>query len=238
MRVGRSDAQFHGVPIAARIPSGRLEDRRNGDAVGDEYRLLRAAVDIDTPVDAGEVVLVTGTGEGDAAARVAVGMAATAAADGERVVLVDADLRGPRIDRALREIGWPGRDEDIGLVDVLAQRTRIDDVAVGHDAQPRLGVIWSGPVTPGGRALLASSQMRLFVVRLRGQYDRVVIFAPPVLAGADTAALTTFAHASLLAVDAAASGDEAVRMHLDQLRAFRAPDLQVVVVGGGSGSLV
>ncbi len=165
VRLSRSDAEFHGAPIAGRIPSGRLGDRRDGD-VGDAYRLLRAAIDIRMPVDAGEVVLVTGVDEGDAAARVAVGVAATAAADGERVVLVDADLRRPRIDRALREIGWPARDDDIGLVDVLAQKTRDDEVAAGDDAVPRLHVVWSGPAIPGGRALLATDQMRLFTVRL------------------------------------------------------------------------
>ncbi len=62
------------------------------------------------------------------------------------------------------------------------------------------------------------------------------MFAPPVLAGADTAALTTFAHATLVAVDAGESADEAVRVHVDQLRALEAPDLQLVVVGERPGT--
>ena len=226
VRVGEADRSLHGAPIAGRIPAGK---HARDELVADAHRLLRATLDIEDAGERGAIAVVTAATPQEDAAAVAVGFAAIAAADGESVVLVESDLRRPGLHTGLAALG-SGRRADVGLADFLADEASSTAVVTRDPAVEGLRVVWAGGGTVPHTGRVASERMRAFVHSLSLRYDRVVIAAPPVSVGADTAMLAGLGSATLLVVDARATSDEAARLQIERLQTFQAPGLAVVVV--------
>ena len=227
VRVRDTDLVLHGAPIAGRIPAGK---HGRDELVADAHRLLRATLDIeDDASDRGAVAVVTGATPQEDGATVAVGLAAVAAADGESVVLVEADLRRPGLHAGLAALG-SGRRAEVGLAEYLAEEASATAVVTRDPAVDGLRVVWAGGGTTPHIARVANERMRAFVQSLSLRYDRVVIAAPPVSVGADTAMLAGLGSATLLVVDTRVTSDDTARLQLERLRTFHAPGLAVVVV--------
>jgi Mrp family chromosome partitioning ATPase len=225
VRVGDGDRTLHGAPIAGRIPAGKPG---RDELVTDAYRLLRATLDIEDAGDGGAIAVVTAATPQEDAAAVAVGFAAAAAADGESVVLVEADLRRPGLHTGLAALG-SGRRAEVGLADYLADEASSTAVVTRDPEVDGLRVVWAGGGTTPHTGRVANERMRAFVHSLSLRYDRVVIAAPPVSVGADIAMLAALGSATLLVVDARATSDETARVQIERLHTFRAPGLVVVV---------
>ncbi len=226
VRVGDADLSLHGAPIAGRIPAGKPG---HDELVADAHRLLRATLDIEEAGDHGKIVVVTGATPQEDGATVAVGLAAVAAADGESVVLVEADLRRPGLHAGLAALG-SGRRAEVGLAEFLAGEVSATAVVTRDPAVDGLRVVWAGGGSTPHTARVANERMRAFVHSLSLRYDRVVIAAPPVSVGADTAMLAGLGSATLLVVDTRVTSDDTARLQLERLRTFHAPGLAVVVV--------
>lgn len=112
---------------------------------------------------------------------------------GWQVILVDADLRRPRIPDYL------GIEGGAGLTDVLIGRSELADV-VQSWGREGLSVLPSGPVPPNPSELLGSQQMRQLLKRLTSEYNMVIIDAPPLLPVTDAAALAAGCDGALLVV--------------------------------------
>nr|WP_191910182.1 polysaccharide biosynthesis tyrosine autokinase [Microbispora cellulosiformans] len=112
---------------------------------------------------------------------------------GRRVLLVDADLRRPRLG------GHLGIEASAGLSDVLVQHARLRDV-IQTWGRPGLSVLPSGRIPPNPGELLASRGMGALLAQLREEYDMVLIDAPPLLPVTDAAALSAICDGALLVV--------------------------------------
>ncbi|MFC6086333.1 polysaccharide biosynthesis tyrosine autokinase [Sphaerisporangium aureirubrum] len=99
-----------------------------------------------------------------------------------RVILVDADLRRPRV------ASYLGIEGAAGLTDVLIGDAELADVTQTW-SEHRLAVLPSGQIPVNPSELLASQAMRALVKRLTGQYDLVIIDTSPLLPVTDAAAL-------------------------------------------------
>ena len=231
IRTAEEDDAVLGLPLAARIP--QMSGRRGAKTleVSDAFRLLKANVDF---AEAGrsQVVMVTSPSPAEGKSTVAARLALAAAADGERVVLIDADLRRPALAPALEESlkHGPGLERSrTGLTNYLVGVSDMDDVLIRQPGRTGLTVIWSGPVPPNPSALLRSRRLEELVDRLRLSYDRIVVDTPPISVGADASLIVPRVDGTLLVLDAPTTKQSPAQAGLNQLEKAHARLLGVVL---------
>jgi non-specific protein-tyrosine kinase len=156
-------------------------------------------------------VVVTSAVIGEGKSTTACNLALALAEAGSRVVLVEGDLRRPRVDEYL------GLERAVGLTNVLLGEVALEDALQPFGAN-RLQVLPSGPLPPNPSELLGSSAMQSLLDRLEQVADLVVIDAPPLLPVADASVLGALASGVLLVVDASKTRRDAVRHAADQVR--------------------
>lgn len=128
-------------------------------------------------------LIVTSAAPSEGKTTVACSLAITLAQGGARVVIVDCDLRRPRMHRLFDRVG------DLGLTNVLLHEATIDDVALPTRV-PNLYCVPSGSAPPNPADLLASARFRQVLAELSERFDRVIIDTPPVTAVADATILS------------------------------------------------
>jgi capsular exopolysaccharide synthesis family protein len=156
------------------------------------FRRLRANlqfVDVDR---AYKIVMLTSPSSRDGTTTVLCDLACAMAETGQRVLVVEADLRRPRTADCF------GVAQTVGLTNILASRARVEDVV--QRANGGVDIVTSGPIPPNPGALLASSQMARFLTEVRPQYDVVLVDAAPVLPVADATVLAPLVDAVVLVV--------------------------------------
>lgn len=168
------------------------------------------------------VLLVTGCLPGDGASTVAVNVAVSLARLGNRVLLMDADLRRPR---AARYLGLPERP---GLAEVLCHAVPLREATRRWGERP-LAVLPAGALPPNPGDLLGSDRMRTLLGELRHSYDVVVIDAPPVLPVVDAALMGSLADGCLLVTRCGRIKAEQLTEAVDALGRQGAPLLGVVL---------
>jgi len=147
-----------------------------------------------------------------------------------RVLLVDADLRKPGVDRLFK------LPNQVGLTSLIRRDSTmtIDDV-IQTTEQANLRVLTTGPLPPNPAELLGSDRMRAQLEMLAKQADVVVIDSPPLLAVTDAAVLSSYVDGTLLVVDARHSRRRSVREARETLNRVGARVLGVVLNRAGSG---
>jgi tyrosine-protein kinase len=136
-------------------------------------------------------LVVTSCLPGEGKSSTSANLAITLAQAGWRVLLVDGDLRRPRIPNYL------GIEGATGLTDVLIGRARLEN-AIQIWGESDLAVLPSGQIPPNPSELLGSNGMRTLLSGLTERYDIVIIDAPPVLPVTDAVALAAICDGALL----------------------------------------
>lgn len=193
-----------GAPVLASIPrAGRLP-RRAGPPVlyeptsrqAEAFRYLRARVEsAGTPVVDGRVVLVASAAAREGRTTVAVNLAAALAASGAEVLLVDGDMRHPRLDEVF------GVDNDDGVTDVLAE-PGFHEPAARSTSVHGLRVLTAGSELADPGDLLEGRRLRNLFLTLRYKADYVVVDSAPLLDFADPVALASACDEVLLVANA------------------------------------
>lgn len=129
-----------------------------------------------------KAVLVTSSLPGEGKSTTATNLAIAIAQGGQSVVLVDADLRRPRVDEYL------GLERNAGLTTALLGRAEVEDLLQpwGED---ELYILTAGQIPPNPSELLGSEAMKRLIVSLEARFDAVIIDAPPLLPVTDAAVL-------------------------------------------------
>lgn len=146
-------------------------------SVSEAYRGLRTALLLSSAQEL-KVVAITSAGSGEGKTATSTNLAVVMAQLGRRVLLIDGDLRKPRLHEVFRI------SNRTGLVNVLAGGEDPSEVLVTVGV-PNLNIIPSGPVPPNPSELLSSDRMRELLRRARGRFDFVIVDTPPVLAVTD-----------------------------------------------------
>jgi polysaccharide biosynthesis transport protein len=137
----------------------------------------------DTPIRS---MVISSAGEEDGKTTVAIHLALAAAAMGQRVLLVDANLRSPTVHNRV------GLMNIQGLTDVISQDLDWNNVIERSPLEDNLFVLTAGPVPPDSIRLLASQKMQDLMNELQASFDLIIY---------DTPALVGFADANLLAAN-------------------------------------
>ena len=177
-----------GRPVIGAVPFDSAA-RKHPLVVGDgshgrrleAYRKIRTNlqfIDVDVPHKA---LLFTSCMVGEGKSSTVCNLAIMQAQVGKRVIVVEADLRRPRAS------GYLGLPSSIGVTDVLVGRVEANE-AIQTWGENMFDVLASGPSPPSPSDLLGSQRMSQLIEQLRGQYDLVLIDAPPILPFADAVA--------------------------------------------------
>ena len=140
-----------------------------------------------------KTLLMTSSLPAEGKTTTAVNLAIAIAESGQSVVLVDADLRRPRVDEYL------GLERNAGLTTALVGQADVEDLLQpwGDDD---LSVLTAGQIPPNPSELLGSDMMRQLLKRLEASYDAVIVDAPPLLPVTDAAVLSQLVGGVVLVV--------------------------------------
>ncbi|WP_338784563.1 polysaccharide biosynthesis tyrosine autokinase [Streptomyces sp. DG1A-41] len=167
-------------------------------------------------------LLVSSALHGEGRTDTAIGLAANVARTGRRVVLVEGDLRRPRLAATL------GLREGPGLTDVVTGGAALSQALQPWEAG-HLRVLPSGTPPPDVTAVLSSRYLRQLLRTLEAEADLVVLDSPPMLPFADAAILAGDTEAALLVVRLGRSKYDQVRRALESLASVGARTLGAVV---------
>ncbi|HYI34696.1 MAG TPA: polysaccharide biosynthesis tyrosine autokinase [Glaciibacter sp.] len=208
-------------PHAKRRPLIVQEDPRSARA--EAFRTLRTNLQF-VGVD-GETrsLVVTSSVPGEGKTTTAANLAIVLAEGGASVLLLDADLRAPRVAKYL------GIEGAVGLTDVLVGRFPLADVVQAWGPRRELHVLPAGRIPPNPSDLLGSQAMSDLIDTVAGTYDYVLIDAPPVLPVTDAAVLSTVTSGVLLVVGAGRVKETEVRASLEALETVGATPVGIVL---------
>src|SRR5215204_5638605 len=190
--------------------SGHSELLMNVDGrspLAEAYRHLRTSVLLSTAGRAPKSLLVTSSLPGEGKTTTAVNTAISLAQTGASVVIIDADMRRPRLQSIFDMHG------QLGLSSILSSDANEDDMLsmVRADQESGLSVLTSGPIPPNPAELLGSDQMRRLIATLQANYTHVVVDSPPVSSFTDGVLISTMVDGVLLVVHGGRSSRHIVR---------------------------
>jgi polysaccharide biosynthesis transport protein len=175
--------------------------------LAEAYRHLRTSVLLSTAGRAPKSLLVTSSLPGEGKTTTAVNTAISLAQTGASVVIIDADMRRPRLQNIFDMRGNEGLSSilssDVSETDMLAM--------IKNDEESGLNVLTSGPIPPNPAELLGSDQMRRLLVALQANYTHVVVDSPPVSSFTDGVLISTMVDGVLLVVHGGKSSRHIVR---------------------------
>lgn len=180
------------------------EHGRPQAALVEAFRSLRASVLLSTADHPPGSLLVTSTQPGEGKTTVATNLALSLSQLGQRVLLVDADLRFPSLQRLF------GIRESLGLVSYLTgqQDWRC---AVCPSGSPGLDLLLCGPVPPNPAELLSSKSMGALIGSAKSEYAFVILDSSPLLTLADSRILASLVDGVLMVVKSGATPREQVQ---------------------------
>ena len=183
----------------------------------ESYRFLRASFQFAAGTEKGKkAFLVTSPTPGDGKTTTCLNLALAMSQEGQRTLLVDADLRKP----SLHEVfGFPN---EIGLTSFLHGGVDLEEIIRLADRPGAPDVITSGPVPADASPLLASPRLVEFTTRVKEQYDIVVFDSSPLLSVVDPSLLSAKLDGTLLVVDTSAQA-RVVRSAIALLRQAGGP---------------
>lgn len=170
-------------------------------------RAAKVSVQLSNTMDpAARSLLITSTAVGEGKSTLAANLAQVFVGSDATVVLVDVDLRKPRLHKSFSD---NGRQQ--GLSQVLTGLCRLDE-AVIKTAVPNLYFLAAGPIPPNPAELLASGRMKKLLDSLCSRFDHVILDAPPATGFADVLALGNYVDGVLLVSTLGATHREALRI--------------------------
>jgi capsular exopolysaccharide synthesis family protein len=179
------------------------------------FRALRTNVLFSAAEKGCRVVVVTSAGPGEGKTIVASNLAMGVAYAGQRVLLVDGDLRRPREHEVF------GFEQEPGLSNALVGDAKASGTVRRTDVAG-LWVLTAGRVPPNAAELLGSRRFKELLASIRGQFDWVVIDSPPVMAVTDPNILANLADSVVFVVGAEMTSYAIARRAVEQLERSRA----------------
>jgi succinoglycan biosynthesis transport protein ExoP len=210
--------------MTARIegPPELVVHTRPTSGVSEAARSIRTNLMFMNPDKPCKTLLISSAAPSEGKTTVACSIAIALAQGGQRVCIVDADLRRPRLHRIFDRAG------DAGLTSTLVGEATIEEVAK-PTVVPNLWSIPAGPLPPNPADLLQSERFRKFMQDLRERFDRIVIDSPPLIAVTDSAIISTLVDGTVFVVRAFQTGKHVSAQGLRALRDVEAPIIGAVL---------
>jgi polysaccharide biosynthesis transport protein len=211
------------------LPTERSERGSNyyysASAFLEAFRSLHANLYFTTPDKPLRSLVISSAVPGDGKSTVSLNLAQAAAAMGQRVLLVDADLRRPQIHR-LTDLPnvW-------GLSNLISSDMNLDEVIQHTSLEENLHVLTAGQIPPDPTRLLSSKKMISLIESLQEDYDLVIFDTPPMLGLADGRILAAHTDGMLLVAGLGRTPRNIIKQAIENTRVARVPILGIVANG-------
>ena len=179
-------------------------------AMKEAYRTLRTNIRFALRGEGCKKFCITSSSQGEGKSISMLNLAITFAETGHKVLLIDADMRRPAINRLLVEKATPG------LSNVLAGLTDETEV-LRKDIRPNLDVIFSGDIPPNPAELLDSDRMKQMLEKLSKRYDYILVDTPPVNVVSDACVVANMLDGALLLARQGRSRKESLKRAVNNL---------------------
>lgn len=212
----RSDRpRLMGLPGGAPAPPSEttalamIDDVRS--PIAESYRHLRTSLLLSSAGQPPKTILVTSSQPSEGKTTTAINTAFMLAQTGADVLILDCDLRRPRLHA---HFGVPNSK---GLTNWLSGDSDIDQLLQSYDKQANLKLLTSGPVPPNPAELLGSDEMRKLLGILSERFGHIIIDSPPAISFTDASILSTMVDGVVLVVHSGRSSRAVVRRAKQQL---------------------
>ena len=190
----------------------------------ESYKSVRTNLDFTLPNIACKKIVITSASVQEGKSSFTINLATSLAENGERVLIIDCDLRKPVIHKYLQLRVSPIG----GLTTAMKLPELVDDVIITH---PNLhfDVLFAGKIPPNPAELLGTANMKAILDRLSEHYDYILCDTPPASLMSDAAILSRYADGVILVVKHKYASFEQVKMSKKNLEAVNANILGVVL---------
>lgn len=176
-------------------------------ALAEAYRHLRTSILLSSAGHAPKMLLITSSLPAEGKTTTATNTAISLAQTGAKVLIIDADMRRPRLHSVFN------MENKAGLSNLLANELSDAEVdaAILVDKTTRVHVMPSGPIPPNPAELIGSEQMALLLDMLRTKFTHVVLDSPPIASFTDGVLIASMVDGVILVVNAGVSSRQVVR---------------------------
>lgn len=181
----------------------------------ESIKAIRTAVVFSSAEEGARSIVITSTAPGEGKTLVSSNLALALAQADQRTLIVDCDMRRPRIHEVF------GGQQEPGVSNALVGTSELTEV-VRKTATPNLSLMAAGHIPPNPAELLGSSRFKELIRKLRTQFDWIIIDAPPVMAVTDAAVISHNATGVVFVVGAEMTSRRHAAVAIEQLMAAKA----------------
>jgi polysaccharide biosynthesis transport protein len=183
-----------------------LTDIDKRSAVAEAYRHLRTSILLSTAGRPPRTLLITSSVPSEGKTTTAVNTAMSLAQTGARVLIIDADMRRPRLHSIFN------LSNDVGLSALLSREAVESEItaAIQSDERSGLNILTAGPVPPNPAELIGSEQMLRLMSTVSSHFTHVIVDSPPVAAFTDGVLIAAMVEGVLLVVHSGRSSRKVV----------------------------
>ena len=176
-------------------------------SLAEAYRQLRTSILLSTAGHAPKSLLITSSLPSEGKTTTAINTAISLAQTGAKVLIIDADMRRPRLHSIFNISNGEGLST---LLSSELEEQHLES-AVQYDKEARLHLLPSGPVPPNPAELIGSEQMSNLLKKLQTEYTHVVVDSPPIASFTDGVLIASMVDGVILVVNAGKSSRQVVR---------------------------
>ena len=207
--VGRLKSIASNAPPSESTALAMVDDVRS--PIAESYRHLRTSLLLSSAGQPPRTILVTSSQPSEGKTTTAINTAFMLAQTGAEVLIIDCDLRRPRLHA---QFELPNVK---GLTTWLSGEKDLDALLQSHPKTPHLKILTSGPVPPNPAELLGSEEMRKLLGLLSERFAHIIIDSPPAISFTDASILSTMVDGVMLVVHGGRSSRAVVKRAKQQL---------------------
>ena len=209
------------------LKSNIIDIKSNG-FIAEQFRSLRTNLQYTSGgliENGGKVILITSSTSGEGKSFVSLNLAASIALLGKKVVVIELDLRKPKISTYL------GVSRDKGVSNFLIGQATVKDIILPTTLSENMFVLPSGPIPPNPAELLSNGKIGELLTELRQSFDYILLDTPPVGLVTDATVLGTYADAAFYLVRHEYTPKSYLRLIADLKRTEKFKSLNVIFNG-------
>ncbi len=215
-------ANSGGISLPSASLATQLMTLDNQSTVAEAYRALRTSVLLSSAGHPPKTILVTSGRPGEGKTTTAINTAISLAQLGASVLIIDCDLRRPKVHKVF------GISHVHGLSTYLSRDAELDQLIHALPI-PNLFLLPCGPTPPNPAELVSSEKMREMLITLSQQYDHIILDSPPLINVTDPVILSTMVDGVIMVVHAGKSTRDVVRRASQELTGVGAKVFGVVL---------